>query len=206
MADMRAWPYEAFEADHVSGKRICNGWVHNIRWAVMGRSGYIAGANGYAQIPWEGHPWTGCTDYDDLDVSVHGGLTYGPKPSLDFWEATDALIQETAGTDHPIVIPGFYDKPRPPAHPAVTFADCGGWIGFDTLHAWDVWSDEELARMGLVCTEEAFRRALYGTASEYQVHWTLELVTAAAMDLARQIHVVGEMADIEYIGLRKEKG
>lgn len=42
-----------------------------ITWVRFIEHGY---ANGYIGLP-EGHPWHGLS-YDDIDVSIHGGLTY----------------------------------------------------------------------------------------------------------------------------------
>jgi hypothetical protein len=53
---------------------IQGGVERGIRWAVL-RSP-IGGCNGYVKLP-TGYPKAWGT-YDDIDVDVHGGLTYGP--------------------------------------------------------------------------------------------------------------------------------
>ena len=194
-ADMRYWPFEEFSTPERSLKRIRNGMTDlGIRWAVMGASGYIAGINGYSQIPWEGHPWTGCDDYDKLDVSVHGGLTYGPKPEFDFGARAEELYEMTKDTDHPL--------PKPPeglsAHPAKEFADVGGWVGFDTQHAHDVWTDEELAVVGLERKRLPGLEWPIGSITErYSIVWTLEMVISQALSLANQIAEVGLRAKVK---------
>ena len=186
--DMRYWPFEEYSNRERSLKRIRNGMTDSgIRWAVMGQSGYTPGCNGYAQIPWEGHPWTGIENYDEMDVEVHGGLTYGPHPSFDFGQSVEDLMDATAGTDHPFVTD--VDTSTLSAHPAVTFADVGGWVGFDTLHAWDVWPDEELARIGLE------RKTLGGMfplpSGPHDIFWTLDMVMSQVHLLANQIAIKG---------------
>lgn len=43
-------------------------------------------ANGYVAIP-PGHPWhSEC--YDDIDVSIHGGLTFSQSGSVEFMDIT----------------------------------------------------------------------------------------------------------------------
>lgn len=59
-------------------------------------------ANGYVGVP-EGHPWFG-RHYDAVDVSIHGGLTYGRNHL--------PVIEKDGGP----VIDGLY------------------WFGFDTCH------------------------------------------------------------------------
>src|SRR6478752_4421352 len=56
------------------------GFEEGIIWAIMMGP---RGVNGYACIPLEGHPWVTSDCYDDIEVSVHGGLTYGHKQ--EYW-------------------------------------------------------------------------------------------------------------------------
>lgn len=51
---------------------IESGVHRGLRWAVV--AGPVLGVNGYVQLP-TGHPWEHL-GYDDIDVAVHGGLTY----------------------------------------------------------------------------------------------------------------------------------
>lgn len=55
-----------------------------IDWATV-RAPLYGAVNGYVRIP-EGHPWHGL-GYDDIDVEVHGGLTY----ANDGWVGFDTL-------------------------------------------------------------------------------------------------------------------
>jgi hypothetical protein len=179
---LRGWPF----TDHLP-LRI--GAVEGIPWAIArGGPDGMSMINGYARIPWEGHPWTGCTDYNELDVEVHGGLTYGPLPERDMQKTIDELEKMTAGTDHPFVGPDHDIAVRP----AITFADVGGWIGFDTGHAWDYWSDEELAKWGLTPTKYPWStdiRKLYNDG--HDVIWTGERVIHEAKKLAYRIALAG---------------
>lgn len=64
------------------------GRVDGINWATVEAPVYDA-VNGYVQIP-QGHPWFGL-DYDDIDVEVHGGLTYGKVDAAGHWIGFDTL-------------------------------------------------------------------------------------------------------------------
>jgi hypothetical protein len=90
---------------------------------------------GYAAVP-PGHPYHG-KGYDDIDVEVHGGLTYSDK---------------CAGE--------ICHKPEP-GEP-----DDVWWLGFDCGHAWDYSPgiDKQLADIGLPrphFPDEAYRDAAY---------------------------------------------
>lgn len=62
-------------------KVVDHGIEDGIVWATCEAPLYNA-VNGYVQIP-EGHPWRGL-DYDDIDVRVHGGLTYADNGWIGF--------------------------------------------------------------------------------------------------------------------------
>lgn len=64
---------------------IEHGVEHGIHWVTC-RAPLYGAANGYVKIP-EDHPWHGL-GYDDIDVRVHGGLTYGGG---DGWVGFDCL-------------------------------------------------------------------------------------------------------------------
>lgn len=64
---------------------VDHGVEAGIVWATCNAPLYGA-VNGYVQIP-DGHPWAGL-DYDEIDVEVHGGLTYGGSNG---WVGFDAL-------------------------------------------------------------------------------------------------------------------
>jgi len=73
-------------------------WEHaGLRCAIVPNR-QIGMFNGYVRLP-EGDPRRS-GKHDDLDMDVHGGLTYGPDPA--------------------------------------------GWVGFDTGHAGDYWSPDDL--------------------------------------------------------------
>ena len=80
----------------------------------------ITGLNGYVRIP-ETSPLRDYSSYDDMDVEVHGGITYGPFICEEF----------TVGE---ILFPRL-EK---------TWAETKGWVGFDTSHLSDVWDLDEL--------------------------------------------------------------
>lgn len=63
---------------------VDGGVEDGIAWAIVEAPLYGA-MNGYVQIP-KSHPWHGL-DYDDIDVEVHGGLTF----SRDGWIGFDTL-------------------------------------------------------------------------------------------------------------------
>lgn len=152
---------------------------------------------GYARIPWEGHPWTGCTNYHDLPIDVHGGLTYGPRAPIELGRSAqdlEDLSREIGGEPFVSRMPPDFTVP------AMTFADCGGWIGFDTGHAWDVWTDEALAEAGAPRKSvPAIEQELIALRERFQVasharHWTLVEVIDETRNLAQQIATAGKVA------------
>ena len=60
---------------------VDSGEENGIRWATCEAPLYGA-INGYVQLP-DGHPWRGL-DYDNIDVEVHGGLTYASGDWIGF--------------------------------------------------------------------------------------------------------------------------
>ncbi len=64
---------------------VDHGIEAGIQWVTTSAPLYGA-VNGYVKIP-EGHPWHG-RDYDEIDVAVHGGLTYGNRSG---WIGFDTL-------------------------------------------------------------------------------------------------------------------
>lgn len=61
-------------------------------------------------------------------------------------------------------------------HGGVTYGPTqDGWIGFDTLHAWDVWPGSPQGEFG---------------DGEHDIHWTVEMVVAEAKRLAAQVKAV----------------
>jgi hypothetical protein len=164
------------------------GDVHGIPWAILPNGiPQIGAVNGYARIPWEGHPWSGCPDYGDLPVEVHGGLTYGPHPGSDMQQTVDDLRDATKDSDHPFDPESSLTGLS--SHPAVTFLDTGGWVGFDTSHGGDIWTDEELAKIGLPPREGIFRD--WFDDMPWSRRWTIEMVRNEARHLALQIYRAG---------------
>jgi len=83
------WPF----TDHLPLKI---GEVDGIAWAIAANDNdYAPCVNGYARIPWEGHPWSGLEAYDDIqdDIDVHGGLTYGPSRKLEWGKMAHELAE-----------------------------------------------------------------------------------------------------------------
>lgn len=137
--------------------------------------------NGYVQIP-KDHPWYGLP-YAEIDVDVHGGLTFGPetyRPEITFEQSEDNPLG-------PVTIPHRDGR---------DVAQIFGWIGFDTGHGGDWWTDEELEKAGvdLDGEEEHYRRSireLYEKPSiaAYERHhdWTLDELVNEVNHLARQV-------------------
>lgn len=76
-------------------------------------------------------------------------------------------------------------------HGGLTYCH-NGWIGFDTLHAWDVWDPAHLESHGVKPLSS--RNYLRDRWSDHQAAvdpwnklWTLDQVVAEAQSLARQI-------------------
>ena len=69
---------------------------------------------GYVGVPPE-HPWHG-KGYDDVDVDVHGGLTFAETCQDEFGDPAWGVCHVPA-----------------PGRPANVW-----WLGFDTAHAWDL--------------------------------------------------------------------
>lgn len=63
---------------------VDSGTEEGIEWKTC-RAPIYGAVNGYVRVP-EDHPWHGL-DYDDIDVDVHGGLTY----ARDGWIGFDTL-------------------------------------------------------------------------------------------------------------------
>jgi len=166
------------------------GTVRGVDWAIQ--KGGVRGMrtiNGYARIPWEGHPWSGITSYSEIEdqVAVHGGLTYGPKPEFDLDEFARAANDLIEGLGSKRMEVELEHEHR--VLPATTFRDTGGWIGFDTGHAWDAWSVQELARWGI--EQERIGIDIPVVVDEHTIWWTGERVIGQAKLLAVQIAAAG---------------
>lgn len=174
------WPFDRQPLQH--------GVIEGIPWAICtGPMPQIPSINGYAQIPAEGHPWCAIEDINDIDplVDCPGGLTFGPMNAIDLAAVVDQMPPE-------LMPPELREDARKiEPRPAKPMAESGGWIGFDTGHAFDVWTDEALADAGI--TREPWPGRLDGLMSRrrlpdpYDTHWTLERVARAAKSLANQI-------------------
>lgn len=75
-----------------------------------------------------------------------------------------------------------YDDIPVEIHGGLTYGCREGWIGFDTAHAWDIWSDDALAEIG---GENRYRMSFSRDA--WDTYWTLALVIAETEKLARQV-------------------
>lgn len=82
---------------------------------------------------------------------------------------------------HPWRDKGYDDIPVE-VHGGLTYGNNDGWIGFDTAHAWDIWSDEALAEIG---GENRYRMS-FGR-DDWDIDWTLARVVAEAESLAAQV-------------------
>lgn len=142
-------------------------WTHRGVLCAVAHGGMSI--NGYVCIPPD-HPWRALTSYDDLPVSVHGGLTWGPE-----------RVSE----------PITWEDVTLPAHPGKTWDEVRGWVGFDTGHGGDWWSDEALAEAGVVLDERMRRsRELIGklgSAFGRRIDWTLPLLMEETTRLADQV-------------------
>lgn len=183
--DGGVWPFRTLPL--TMGKIVHRELEAEVAWAVTW--GGTMGVNGYARVPLEGHPWPArYENYDQLPVDVHGGLTYGPESYRDYAEL------------------GL------PPRPARTWVEIGGWIGFDTAHAWDVWTPEEITRIESQFPETrtpeqiSMYRKISAINSEFNLHqpgdpmnimWTIEQVEQEAIDLALQIALAMETPDAE---------
>lgn len=140
------------------------GIENDIPWAIADNgSPHTPALCGYAQIPAEGHPWCTVTSREQLNerVTTPGGITWGPCEEFEFVAIT---------------------------HPARTLTDVGGWIGFDTGHAWDRWSDAELAKVGIERKPLPNGQYLAPFARmPGSRDWTVDAIISEARDLARQI-------------------
>lgn len=137
-------------------------WLH--AGVVCAIAWGFAGYNGYVQLP-PRHPWR-MRDYDEIPVEVHGGLTFGHHRSIENREF------------------GLRREGR-------TAADTGGWVGFDTMHAWDHWPDDELPMPAQRINRETvmYRQLMreMHTGDRFTVTWTLERLRAEVEHLAEQI-------------------
>jgi hypothetical protein len=120
--------------------------------------------NGYVRMPTD-HPHFN-TPYGDIPVTVHGGLTYGVDHVRDY-----SII----GADY---------QPR-------TTERSLGWVGFDTAHAWDSWSDEELALGGYKTSpQEDMLKELLTTlrgSTDPRFDWTVQKLMDEVNSLAEQL-------------------
>lgn len=158
---------------------LLRGAVDGIAWAVVPYPSPVApGVNGYAQIPAEGHPWSAIETVADIEdqVDCHGGLTWGPVKPFGLLDLMEGLPEELAAEVPPIV--EF-------RHPCRTMAEVGGWIGFDTTHAGDLWSDEALQEAGLEPAEVQIPNLSMGHGLDR--HWTLGQVVEETRGLALQV-------------------
>ena len=87
---------------------------------VKRRASYYRGeSNGYLVIDDKTHPWFG-KEFDEIDIEVHGGLTFSSEVTEDLISRCEELTSE----------------------------DIGSWmIGFHTSHLYDtyaLWPDDEV--------------------------------------------------------------
>lgn len=85
-------------------KLIDHGIEAGIPWVTC-RAPIYGAANGYVKIP-EGHHWHGLY-YGDIEVQVHGGLTYGGESG---WIGFDTLHSGDIWPAGPVHGPTAWDK------------------------------------------------------------------------------------------------
>lgn len=140
--------------------------------------------NGYVRVP-DSSVLRKFDSYDDIDVDVHGGLTYGPYNREPFTIPATLLGGEERE------IPGHVS----------TWEDCQGWVGFDTGHSCDYWEaedlpwpdDEEGAARKKFAKEFYDKNASFGATS---FNWTVEKVIEETEWLCSQLQAA-EYALIE---------
>lgn len=88
-------------------------------------------------------------------------------------------------TNHPYYS-RHYDEIPAWAPGGLTFSK-SGVIGFDTGHAFDVWTDEELQKYGGASI-------LAPLPSEHNIYWTLDMVIQETKQLANQLGTIKEPA------------
>jgi hypothetical protein len=92
-----------------------------------------------------------------------------------------------------------------PAPGGINYGDASGWIGFDTMHGFDHWTEVELLEVGVEPDEEG--RYLLGILDElhgkyagedapfggmfHVTHWTAGMVIALTEQLARDVAAAG---------------
>lgn len=125
------WEQEPDEESFVHAELLC----------AIRRNEHSGSLCGYVAIP-PAHPAYG-KDCNDLNVTVHGGLTYGKHTILGSAPAVALLekkIEEWSGTS-----PNFYKRilanehkhsGKPRNYPIETSGDLW-WLGFDCNHLWD---------------------------------------------------------------------
>lgn len=98
-------------AVHRPNDVLANGKHAGFEWVVVHNGmGYRCG---YVKVP-PGHPWHG-VDYNELDCSVHGGLTFSekdepcdaPGPDDGYWVGFDCAH---SGDDPDYTLPGSHHK------------------------------------------------------------------------------------------------
>lgn len=125
--------------------------------------GYAAW-NGYVQLP-RGHRWR-LLDVGEVPADAHGGLTFGQRRA--------------------IVVDGVERAPQ------VTPEQTGGWVGFDTTHAWDYWPTEELPELTgeAALTRRMLNDLTSGMRYGYRVTWSLARLRFEVEALAEQVAAV----------------
>lgn len=84
-----------------------------------------------------------------------------------------------------------YDDIPVDVHGGLTYgADVDGWVGFDTMHGWDIWSEVELERAGVSMDERARRvhDGMFVTSHpQWRQDWSLERLKGEVESLAKQL-------------------
>jgi hypothetical protein len=147
------------------------------------------GVNGYVRLP-PGHP--------DLPVAEAYNIIDKENRKNSEWEWARKWAEDSEkrgwSTGHDAL---DYD-----VHEGLTYGpDEDGWIGFDTGHAFDYWSDEEIEKVPIdapnMAQHRQMREVMKKTGFPFgernialpNIHWTVEKVAAEVEKLAAQVNV-----------------
>lgn len=117
----------------------------------------------------------------------HEGLTCGMAYHLGAYNGYVKLLE-----DHPYRHADYDDIPVH-CHGGLTYGpDDDGWVGFDTLHAGDVWGEDEISADEL--TAEQLRDkswvSMFSSGEDADVHWTKDKLRSEIKQLAEQLAVL----------------
>ena len=114
---------------------------------------------------------------------VHDGILWRIRLSP-FKNSANAYVQLPPGHPWADVSYESLDEAGVIAHGGLTYGPDGdGWLGFDTAHAWDVWTEAALAEIGGEHDPRFIFHLPGGTGNTY---WSLNLLVSEVQNLAAQ--------------------